>query len=94
MSIMKKQKLINNWFFLRINLKEKERILNNIKGINSISSLKMDLRPFEVPGTLQSNIRDLLNIIPYFEKNMLKFSSYENDALLLVCEITLRGINK
>ena len=91
---MKKQKLINDWFFLRINLKEKESILNNIKGINSISSLKMDLRPFDVPGTLQSNIRDLLNIDPYFEKNILEFSSYENDALLLVCEITFKGINK
>ena len=47
--------------------------------------------PFEVPGTLQSNMIKLLSIDPYFEQNIKQLSSFETSILLLFHEIVIDG---
>ncbi|MFW9906094.1 MAG: glycoside hydrolase family 2 TIM barrel-domain containing protein [Candidatus Thorarchaeota archaeon] len=82
---MKNELILNNWFFKIFKIAEKEDIINKI-GINS--PIK-DLQPFQIPGSLQSNIVDIIELDPYFEDNMRKLEYLEEFYLFLITEFTL-----
>ncbi|MHA2297727.1 MAG: glycoside hydrolase family 2 protein [Candidatus Hodarchaeales archaeon] len=80
---------LDNWFFIKTNPTNKDEILQKLEAYESVDSMGFEFKPFEVPGTLQSNIARIKSINPYFEKNMDELDSCENDALLLVCEFNV-----
>ncbi|MHA2339694.1 MAG: glycosyl hydrolase 2 galactose-binding domain-containing protein, partial [Candidatus Hodarchaeales archaeon] len=88
---MPNELVLDNWSYSVINQTKKSEIINKIKSGLSLNSFNMDFNPFEVPGTLQSNIVKLLDIDPYFEQNMKQLSIFENSILLLCHEINLEG---
>lgn len=75
-----------NWSFVIEDQKKSTEIENIIKKGGLLSSLGLDLKPFKIPGTLQSNLTENNNLNPYYEKNMDYFKKYETENLLLFCE--------
>lgn len=80
---------LTNWYLFKTDLAKKEYVLNKIKEKNTIKSVQLQIKPFKVPGTLQSNIIKELGLDPYYEKNMQRLDLLENQAALLMCEFSL-----
>lgn len=80
---------LKDWYYFRSSLTNRDVLLNKIKNKYTLDSLQLELQPFIVPGSLQFSMSKILDIDPYFEKNMEKFLAYEYDVILLVCEVSL-----
>ena len=84
---MKDLLFLENWKFAHIEsseLKPIKEIITSLKEDDDLTKISLNFRPFEVPGTLQSNLSTLEGFNPYFEKNTERFSSLENDCLILI----------
>ncbi len=86
---MKNEIILDNWFFKIAKMAEKEDFINKITNNFSINSMREDLQPFHIPGSLQSNIVDIIDLDPYFEDNMKKLEYLEEYCLFLMTEFTL-----
>ncbi|MHA1228837.1 MAG: glycosyl hydrolase 2 galactose-binding domain-containing protein, partial [Candidatus Hodarchaeales archaeon] len=88
---------LEKWKFAIVKSDKLTEIKNKIPEItydDKLSQLDIEFRQFNVPGTLHSNLAELENLDPYFEKNMDYFNSLENDGLLLVCKLPSLELNK
>ncbi|MHA1237216.1 MAG: glycoside hydrolase family 2 protein, partial [Candidatus Hodarchaeales archaeon] len=78
---------LEKWKFAHIEsseLKPIKEIIPSLRGDDDLTKFPLNFRPFKVPGTLQSNLSILEGFNPYFEKNSERFSSLENDCLILI----------
>ena len=84
---MKDFLLLNKWKFAHIEsseIKTIKEMIPSLKREDDLTNLSLKFRPFKVPGTLQSNLSTLEGFNPYFEKNIERFTSLENNCLILV----------
>ena len=83
---------LTEWYYFSMDPEEKDNILDQVMNKRKIEQVNLHLKPFKVPGTLQSNISEELDLDPYFERNMQQLEALENRAIVLLCEFSVENI--
>ena len=94
---MIKPTILENFQFTLVDPSELDDIkakVSNFRSGNDIAKLSKNFKPFEVPGTLQSNLVSIEKINPFYEKNMEFFNSFEQYTLLLISNLPQLDLSK